>query len=115
MIRNDIMKDKRPEGSIDTTINEIPTGISRIKIVGFIVGINEVDVIINDGSGQLIVALNNTADADLSIQDFGRFIVETNRDGDNISGLLLAFHKLNKDEHEQYQRLVKIEKRMIID
>jgi hypothetical protein len=98
--------------SIDTTIDKIPDGKFRAKIIGTIVSHSESAIVVNDGTGQISISTTSFDPSTFSVTDFGRYVISTTKENDNFYGILVAFHKLTKQELRQYQRLLKLERRI---
>ena len=98
--------------SIDTTIDKIPDGKFRAKIIGTIVSHSGNTIVVNDGTGQISISTTTFDPTSFGVTDFGRYVISTTKENDNFYGILVAFHKLTKQELRQYQRLLKLERRI---
>lgn len=94
------------------SINEIPGGQSRIKIIGSVVNISPTHLDINDGSGQISINLGTHDPSQLSIGNMGRFLVDVHKSEKSISGQLIAWQAVTAEQAKRYQQLVKIERRI---
>ena len=101
----------RQKGSIDTAINEIPSGQNMIKVIGIVVSKSLESVVIGDTSGQLSAKMYRYKGT-LKVRDRGRFYLNVNRTDDNIVAELLAFIEMDLKQISQYQRIVDLEKRI---
>ena len=98
--------------SIDTTIDKIPDGNYRAKIIGTIVSHSSNNIVVNDSTGQILISTTTFDPSSFDVTDFGRFVISTRKENDNFYGILVAFHKMTKQELRQYQRLLKLERRI---
>ena len=98
--------------SIDTTIDKIPDGKYRAKIIGTIVSHSGGSIVVNDGTGQISISISTFDSSSFNVTDFGRFVISTKKENDNFYGILVAFHKLTRQELRQYERLLKLERRI---
>lgn len=105
----------RPDPSIDAKIEEIPEGRHRVKIIGHVVGISGNSIAVNDGTGQLTLALGTTSIEALEMSDLARFVAEVHNEGEKFTGTLITFNKLSAEDAKQYQRIVKHERRIPSD
>ena len=102
----------RPKPSIDTTLSEIPVGHFRVRIIGFIVSKTPSSIVINDGTGQATIFISKFETSEFEIQQLGRFVLDINKTENESKGELIAFHKMSKDQVDQYQKLVKLERKI---
>ena len=98
--------------SVDTTIDKIPDGKFRAKIIGTIVSHSSSNIVVNDGTGQISISTTTFDPSSFDVTDIGRFVISTTKENDNFYGILVAFHKMTKQELNQYQRLLKLERRI---
>ena len=103
---------KRPPPSIDVFIAEVPIGNFRVKIIGSIVNITPTTIVVNDGTGQIDLSLNKISSSDMKIKQLGRFIADIIHSEEKIGGHLIVWQQITPTQAKDYQRLVKIERRI---
>lgn len=106
------MSDKwiRIKPSVDVYLNEIPFGNFRVKIIGYIVSKSEVSIVVNDGTDQIKILISKFNPSIFNIQQLGRFLIDVIKSETEIRGELLGFHPMDKEQVEQYRKIVKLER-----
>ena len=96
----------------DLKIENIAEGSSNVRIAGIIVNVSDNTVEVNDGTGQVSIRIGDFGEERFEVKCYGRFIIWSNKEGDQISANLIAFTSMTKEQLNQYQRMVKLEGRI---
>ncbi len=105
---------QRQSPARDLNISEINETVSRAKISGTIVNKSDTSILVNDGTGQIKINLNRfVSNNDINIGTHGRFLIYINRVSNQIIGYLVAFHKMNDKQLNQYRKLIRLEKKIM--
>ena len=104
-------KKERQVGSIDISIADIPDGQHQVKIIGLVVSKTTDSIIISDATGQITAKLYRYP-SEINIKERGRFLVRLTKNENLISAELLGFHSMSMEQITQYQKIVKLEKRI---
>jgi hypothetical protein len=107
------MSDKRPKPSKDIFLEELPTGgLYQVRIVGTIVSTSPTTIIVNDGTGQVNLALSTQQSSEFNVQEMGRFIAKIRNNGEELSGTLIGWNSISADQAKRYRRIIKLERRI---
>ena len=98
--------------SYDSALEEVTIGTHRIKVVGHVVSLTGNSCLINDGTSQLNLALANFSSDELTVGSLGRFLITATKTETEFYGELVAFHALTKEQAKQYDRLIKLERKI---
>ena len=105
---------QRPLPAIDFSVEEIPLGSHRVKIIGSVVSRSDHSLLVNDGTGQITISTAITPVSEFSIGSVYRFFAEVNRSKAHLTGVLITAHKMSKGQVQRYKRVVKLERRISI-
>jgi hypothetical protein len=104
---------KRSKAAIDVFLDELPVGgLYQVRILGTIVATSPTSIIVNDGTGQVNLALSTQGSDEFVIQEMGRFVVRITNDGTTIRGMLLGWNPISADQAKRYRRIIKLERRI---